>query len=207
METHAGSIRPVHCCGTSNLTYVSLLSLAQVYVWRAEMSVVNRPEVSRSLARFYVAMTVVIAALGLLFVYLYVQSRQIGAIIGLIVIVAVEIILVSLVASIYRTTYTLTQKELVIKASILIGGTKRIPLETIESAERTLIPFGIRLFGASGYGGYWYFPNIGRAFVAITNFKDGVLLRTQHGIYLITPKNPESFIESIMASAKSEKKT
>jgi hypothetical protein len=171
------------------------------------MSVVNRPEVSRPLTRFYAAMIVVIAALGLLFVYLYLQSPQIAEIIGLIVIVAVEIIIVSLVASIYRTTYTLTQKELVIKASILIGGTKRILMETIESAEKTLIPFGIRLFGASGYGGYWYFPNIGRAFVAITNFKDGVLIKTQHGIYLITPRNPESFIESLMASAKSKEKT
>ena len=170
------------------------------------MSIVNKPEVSRPLARFYVAMIVIIAALGPLFVFLYLQSPQIRAIIGLIVIVAVDIIMVSIVASIYRTTYTLTPKELVIKASILIGGTKRIPVETIESAERTLIPFGIRLFGASAYGGYWYFPNVGRAFVAMTNFKDGVLIKTQHGIYLITPKNPESFKESLMATAKSEKK-
>jgi hypothetical protein len=152
-------------------------------------------------------MTAVVAALGLLFVYLYLQTPQIGGLIGLIIIVAVGTILVSLVTSIYGTRYTLTPKELVIKASIFIGGTKRVPLETIESAERTLIPFGIRLFGASGYGGYFYFPNIGRAFVAITNFKDGVLIRTQHGIYLITPKTPESFIESLMTAAKSEKKT
>jgi hypothetical protein len=55
-------------------------------------------------------------------------------------------------------------------------------------------------------GGYYYFPNVGRAFVAITNFKDGVLIRTQHGNYLITPKNPENFIESIIKTAKSEKK-
>jgi hypothetical protein len=171
------------------------------------MSIVNRPEVSRPLARFYIATAVVVAALGLFFVYLYSQAPQIGGIIGLIVIVVVEIILVSLVISIYGTRYTLTQKELVIKASIIIGGTKRIPLETIESSERTLIPFGIRLFGASGYGGYFYFPSVGRAFVAITNFKDGVLIRTQHGTYLITPKNPESFIESLMTAAKSEKKT
>jgi hypothetical protein len=153
------------------------------------MNVVNRPEVSRGLARFYVATAVVIAALGLLFGYLYLQSPQIAGIIGLIVIVAVEIILVSVVASIYGTKYTLTQKELIMKASILIGGTKRVPLNEIESAERTLIPFGIRLFGASGYGGYVYFPNIGRAFVALTNFKDGVFIRTRNGIYLITPKN------------------
>ena len=170
------------------------------------MSVVNRPEVSRPLTWFYVAMTVLVAALGLLVAYFCLQAPQIGETIGLIVIVAVGIIMVSLVASIYRTRYTLTRKELVIKASILIGGTKRIPLETIESAQRTLIPFGIRLFGASGYGGYYYFPNVGRAFMAITNFKDGVLIRTQHGNYLITPKNPESFIESLMTAAKSEKK-
>jgi hypothetical protein len=42
--------------------------------------------------------------------------------------------------------------------------------------------------------------------VAITNFKDGVLIRTQRGNYLITPKNPESFIESLMTGATSEKK-
>lgn len=171
------------------------------------MSIVNRPEVSRPLTWFYVATTVLLAALGLLFVYLYLQAPQIGGIIGLTVIVAVEIIMVSLVASICRTRYTLTGKELVIKASILIGGTKRIPLETIESAERTLIPFGIRLFGASGYGGYFYFPNVGRAFVAMTNFKDGVLIKAQRGNYLITPRTPESFIESLMAAARSEKKT
>jgi hypothetical protein len=193
--------------GRGNLTYLPFASLAQVRLWRAEMSIVNRPEVSRGLARFYVVTTVLVAALGFLFVYLYLLSPRIGGMIGLIVIVAVEIILVSVVVSIHRTRYTLNQKELVIRASIIIGGSKRVPLETIESAERTLIPFGIRLFGASGYGGYFYFPSIGRAFVAITNFKDGVLIRTQHGIYLITPKTPESFIESLMAAVKSEKKT
>jgi hypothetical protein len=91
------------------------------------------------------------------------------------------------------------------RASVFIGGTRRIPLETIESMERTLIPFGIRLFGASGYGGYYYFPNVGRAFVVITNFKDGVLIKTKKGNYLITPKNPDDFIESIRKMAKPEK--
>ena len=206
METHASSIKLVPPCETSNLTHVPHLSLTQVLAGRTKMSVVNKPDVSRSLARFYVAIIVFVAALSLLFVYLFLQSPQIGIIIGLIVIVAVELIMVSLVVSIYRTTYTLTQKELVIRASILIGGTKRVPLETVESAERTLIPFGIRLFGASAYGGYWYFPNVGRAFVAMTNFKDGLLIKAQHGMYLITPKNPESFKESLIALAESEKR-
>ena len=170
------------------------------------MSIVNRPEVSRPLIWFYLATTILVAALGLFIAYFYVQMPQIVGIIGLAVIVAVGIIMMSLIASIYRTKYTLTQKELVIEASILIGGTKRIPLETIESAERTLIPFGIRLFGATGYGGYYYFPNVGRAFMAITNFKDGVLIKTKQGNYLITPKDPQNFIESITTTIKPEKK-
>jgi hypothetical protein len=170
------------------------------------MSVVNRPEVSRPLAWFYIAMSVFVAAVGLLLAYSYLWMPQIVGIIGLVVIAAVEIVMVSLTASLYRTRYILTQKELVIMASVLIGGNKRIPLETIESTDKTLIPFGIRLFGASGYGGYYYFPNVGRAFMAITNFKDGVLIKTQHGNYLITPKNPESFIESLTTTAKSETK-
>jgi len=170
------------------------------------MSIVNRPEVSRPLIWFYLATTILVAALGLFMAYFYVQMPQIVGVIGLAVVVAVGIIMMSLIASIYRTKYTLTQKELVIEASILIGGTKRIPLETIESAERTLIPFGIRLFGATGYGGYYYFPNVGRAFMAITNFKDGVLIKTKQGNYLITPKDPQNFIESITTTIKPEKK-
>jgi hypothetical protein len=36
----------------------------------------------------------------------------------------------------------------------------------------------------------------------ITNFRDGVLIRTKQGIFLITPKNPDEFIESIKKSAR-----
>jgi hypothetical protein len=114
-------------------------------------------------------------------------------------------IIISIAVSIYATRYTLTQSELILRASIFVGGTKRVSVDTIESAVRTLIPFGIRLFGASGYGGYYYFPNIGRTFMVITNFRDGVLIRTKQGTYLITPRNPDEFIESIKKTGKLEK--
>lgn len=166
------------------------------------MSIVNKPEISGPLAWFYIATAALLAILALFFVYLYLQTPMLGGLVGLIVIVAVEMIIISIAVSIYATRYTLTQSELILKASIFIGGTKRISLDTIESAERTLIPFGVRLFGASGYGGYCYFPNIGRAFVVITNFRDGVLIRTKQGIYLITPRNPRLFIESIKKKGK-----
>lgn len=167
------------------------------------MSIVNKPEVSGPLAWIYVATTALVAALALFFVYLYLQAPVLGGLV--VVIVVLEMIIISIAVSLYTTRYTLTQSELILKASIFIGGTKRISLDTIESAERTLIPFGIRLFGASGYGGYYYFPNIGRAFVVITNFRDGVLIKAKQGIYLITPKNPEEFIESIKKMGKQEK--
>jgi hypothetical protein len=166
------------------------------------MSVVNKPEVSAPLAWFYTAMTVLLAALGVLITYLYLQTPQVGVVVALVVLVVVEIIIISLAVSLHRTEYTLTQHELIMRASVFIGGTKNIPLETIESTERTLIPFGIRLFGASGYGGYYYFPNVGRTFVVMTNFRDGVLIKAKQGNYLITPKNPDEFIESIKRMAK-----
>jgi hypothetical protein len=169
------------------------------------MSAVNKPEVSGPLAWFYIATAVLLAALGALITYLYVQTQKVGAIVGLAVVVAVEIIIISIVVSMYRTEYTLTQRELIMRASVFIGGTKRVSLEMIKSAERTLIPFGIRLFGATGYGGYYYFPNIGKTFVVITNFRDGVLIKTKQGNFLITPKNPDDFIESIKRMAKPEK--
>ena len=169
------------------------------------MDAVNRPEVSGPLASFYVAMTALLAGLALLFVYLYLQAAVFGVLVGLVVIVVVETIIISVTVSLYTTRYVLTQSELVLRASIFIGGTKKIPLNTIVSAERTLIPFGIRLFGASGYGGYFYFPNIGKAFVVMTNFKDGVLIKAKQGLYLITPRNPDEFIQSIKKMGEPDK--
>lgn len=169
------------------------------------MSIVNRPEVSGPLAWFYIGTGTLVAALALLVLYLYLQTPMLGGLLGLVVIIVVEIIIVSVVVSIYATRCTLTQNDLILRASIFIDGTKKIPLDTVESAERTLIPFGIRLFGASGYGGYFYFPNIGRAFVVMTNFRDGVLIKAKQGIYLITPKNPDAFIESIKKTGKLDK--
>jgi hypothetical protein len=101
------------------------------------------------------------------------------------------------VASIYRTRYVLTDNELVLETSNLIGGSKRIPLETIKSLQRTLVPFGFRLLGASFHGGYYYIPSLGQAFMVITNFRDGVLIKARNGNYVITPSNPDNFIASI----------
>jgi hypothetical protein len=161
------------------------------------MSIVNRPEVSRPMAWLYSSIAVFIAVMAVIIIYASLPAMQAGVIIGVVVLLAVEAVMLSILTSIYRTRYILNNGELVLRASPFIGGNKRIPLKTIKSVEKTLIPFGIRLLGASFYGGYYYVPNVGRTFVVITNFRDGVLIRAEHTNYLITPRNPENFIDTI----------
>ena len=47
------------------------------------------------------------------------------------------------------------------------------------------MPFGIKLFGASFHEGYYQIPNLGRAFLAITNFHDGLLIRLSMEVILL----------------------
>jgi len=107
-----------------------------------------------------------------------------------------------ILASIYRTSYVVTDDELVINTTRLIGGRKTIPLKKISSVEKTFIPFGTRLFGASFYGGYYHVPSLGRAFLVMTNFQDGLLIKTEQGNYIITPSDPLGFKEIIESKIK-----
>lgn len=163
---------------------------------------VNQPRVSRFIAGTYIAFAVFIAALVAFFAYA--SSFTAMGIVVLASIAAVlvfaEIIMLLILVSIHRTKYILTDEELIIKTTKLIGGGKHIYLKDVVSIERALIPFAIRLFGASFHGGHYYIPRLGRAFMVITNFDDGVLIMTKHENYIITPKNPENFIESMKAS-------
>lgn len=166
------------------------------------MSIVNKPKVSKPLARFYGTVAAFILVLGVLLASLpELRTHSEQAIDATIVLAAVfgfvELVMLWILASIYGTRYILTENELILKASRLIGGKKRIPLKTIKSMNRTLIPFGFRIFGASFYGGYYYFPSVGRAFMVITNFRDGILIKAEHENYVFTPRDPESFIEAI----------
>src|SRR3990170_2416499 len=140
------------------------------------MGMVNKPDVSRIIVGFYVGMTVFVSVVfGIVFFFIYTEAPPdslLATAILVPVIVLVEIVMFLAIASIYRTRYVVTDNELTIKTSSIIGGSKTIPLNTITSAKRTLIPFGFRLFGASFHGGHYYIPTMGRAFVAITNFHD-----------------------------------
>jgi hypothetical protein len=65
-----------------------------------------------------------------------------------------------------------------------------------------MIPFGVRLFDASFHGGYYHIPSLGRAFLTITNFQDGILIRTNHGNYVITPSNLLDFKKAMETKIK-----
>lgn len=168
------------------------------------MDVVNRPRVSRFVAGLYVGIVVFVAALIVFFTHAgFFTPTGILGLTAVVVLIFVEAIMLLILISIYRTKYILTNKELVIKTSRLIGGSKSVSLVDILHVKKTLIPFGLRLFGASFHGGYYQIPGLGRIFMAITNFNDGVLIRTKHGNYIITPENPENFVEAVSDAVKS----
>jgi len=162
------------------------------------LNIVNEPEVSKAVVWLYGGIVVFIAALMVFFAFAgFFTPMGVTGIAALIVLAFVEAVMLLILGSLYRTRYVLTDEELVIKTTKLIGGNKRISLKTIKSLEETLIPFGVRLFGASFHGGYYQIPGLGRAFLAITNFHDGLLIKTRDGNYIITPKDPTGFKEAI----------
>ena len=162
------------------------------------MDVVNEPEVSKAVAWMYGSIVIFIAALIVFFAYAsFFTPMGVMGIVASIVLAFVETIMLLILGSLYRTRYVLTDEELVIKTSKLIGGSKRIALKTIKSLEATFIPLGVRLFGASFHGGYYRVPGLGSAFLAITNFHEGLLIKTKNRNYIITPKNRMDFKEAI----------
>lgn len=162
------------------------------------MSITNKPEVSKSTASAYGILFVFVAAIAVFFfcAAFFTPMGTVG-IVASTVSTFVAIVMLLILASLYRTRYILTDEELIIKTTLLIGGSKTIPLGTVRSVEKILIPFGIKLFGASFHGGYYHIPGFGKAFLTITNFKDGLLIKTDRRNFVITPSNPLGFQEAI----------
>ena len=168
------------------------------YLGICALETVNRPEVSQAIAWSYGGLAIFIAVMALAFALAGVFTpMQTGGFVTAVVLAFVETLMLLLLRSLYLTKYILTEQELTIETTKLIGGHKKIQLREIESVEKTLIPFGVRLFGASFHGGYYQIPNLGRDFLAITNFNDGLMLKTKNGNCIITPRNPYEFKEAI----------
>jgi hypothetical protein len=162
------------------------------------MSIINEPEVSRMTALSYGILFAFVAAVAVFFfAAAFLTSMGTVGLVASAVSTFVAIVMLLILNSLYRTRYILTDEELIIKTTILIGGNKTIPLQTVSAVEKILIPFGIRLFGASFHGGYYHIPGFGKAFLTITNFKDGLLIKTDKSNFVITPSNPLGFQETI----------
>ena len=163
------------------------------------MSVTNKPEVSKITALSYGILFIFVAAIAMFFLYATFFTPM-GLIVGIVASVVsafIALVMLLILSSLYRTRYILTNEELILRTTILIGGSKTIPLITVWSVEKTLMPFAIKLFGASFHGGYYHIPGLGRTFLTITNFKDGLLIKTDQRNYIITPSNPLSFKEDM----------
>ena len=162
------------------------------------MTLINKPRVSKGIAWSYGGLTIFVGAMIVFFacasVFTPMGTGGAAASVGSTV---VGVIMFRLWRSLYKTRYVLTDEDLIIETTKLIGGGKRIRLNAIESLERTLIPVGVKLFGASFHGGYYKIPVIGTTFMAITNLEDGLLIQTTKGNYIITPKNPLQFKETV----------
>jgi len=167
------------------------------------LNIINEPELSKGVAWSYGGLVVFIAALIVFFAWAgFFTPMGYRGFVASIGSALVEVVMLLILRSLYRTRYILTEEELVIKTTKLIGGEKRIPLETVESVEETLIPFGVRLFGASFHGGYYQIPGLGRAFLAITNFHDGLLIKTDQGNFIITPRDRAGFKKAVEAKTR-----
>ena len=168
------------------------------------MRILNRPEVSGVTAFAYGILLTFLGAVTVFFLFAGFYTSM-GMFVGITIASVsafVAIIMLLLMLSLYQTRYILTDEELIIKTSVLIGGSKNVPLRTVQSVEETLIPFGIRLFGASFHGGYYYVPGLGKAFLTITNFRDGLLIKTDSRNFVITPSKPLDFKEAIQSRMK-----
>ena len=163
------------------------------------MKIVNKPRISKSILRSYQGLTAFIAILILFLVYTAFVTPAGIAMLGaaFILLVLIMPLFIMVIRSINNTKYILLDEELLIDTSSIIGGSKRIPFEEIESIERTLIPIGLRWWGASFHGGHYRIPGLGKAFMTITNMSDGVLIRTKSMNYIISPRQPDEFIDNL----------
>ncbi len=115
----------------------------------------------------------------------------------------VIIILVFVIMKAHRMKFTVTQTQIIISGVFRKNVIEKSDIQTIE---KTPIPFGFRLFGASFLGGLYYLPGIGKAWVSMGNFEDGILITTkQKKHYIITPQKPLNFIK-IVKGRKPQKK-
>ena len=111
------------------------------------------------------------------------------------VFLAVLAIFIFIMLKAYRMRFTIEKNRIIVSG---VFKENRIKISDIKSINKGPIPAGVRLFGASFLGGLYYLPGIGKAWVTMGNFQDGVLISTKKGKhYVITPQEPLKFIQIV----------
>lgn len=149
---------------------------------------------SRCIAGMYFA---ILAFLVLMLVYmpLNVEMEPFERVAFIVLFTLVLLIFIFIVVRAYRMKFTVTSHHIIVSG---IFKQNRIEIAGIQSIYKTAIPFGFRLFGASFLGGWYYLPGVGKAWVVMSNFQDGVLISTKQGKhYVITPEEPYEFIRVV----------
>ncbi|MFO7967723.1 MAG: PH domain-containing protein [Archaeoglobaceae archaeon] len=149
---------------------------------------------SRWIAGMYFA---IIAFLVFMLIYmpLNVEMEPFERVAFVILFTIVLLIIIFTVVRAYKMKFTVTPPHIIVSG---IFRQNRINISEIESIHKTAIPFGFRLFGASFLGGWYYLPGVGKAWVTMSNFRDGVLISTKKGgNYVITPQDPYEFIRVV----------
>ncbi|UCH89079.1 MAG: hypothetical protein JSV49_00060 [Thermoplasmata archaeon] len=153
-----------------------------------------RSKMSGSIFGFYLS-TIVLLSILVVAIVIFVPLNIMEMIFLLNLFALIDSVLLYLILRAKRTLYTLKRNEIEIYGAM---GTKSISYDEIESVKKSAIPSGLRLYGSTFLGGWYYLPGIGKTWVSMTNFTDGVLISTrEEGKYLITPKEPERFIFAI----------
>lgn len=151
---------------------------------------------SRGIVYFYTFITLLIVAIFILVTKNVLLEDIEGAPIltGIMVLVLSLFIFVNYRA--YRMHFDVTQDTVIIHG---VFSTHEIKKSDIKTIQRSPVPFGFRLFGASLLGGLYYIPGVGTTWIAMGNFKDGVLLKTNNKNFFITPKHPDEFIQHVQS--------
>lgn len=157
---------------------------------------VFRPRLSRWIMGMYWAILVFLAAVMTLVPAATGMDAFSGALFASVFSLALLLVAFVVVRA-YRMKFTVTETRIIING---IFRKNVIEKSDVQSIEKTPVPFGIRLFGASFLGGWYYLPGIGKAWMSIGNFEDGVMITTKgKKHYVITPKKPLDFIRLVKA--------
>ena len=153
-----------------------------------------KSNVSKWIAGFYLV-TILFLIILTIAIPLFTPMTTLEKSVFIIMFIIITLIIASILLKAYKLRFTIGSEKVTISG---LMKQEDILVSDITDIKKIPIPFGFRLYGASFLGGRYYMPGIGKVSVAMSNFKDGVLITTKKDQnFLITPSNPMDFVEKL----------